>query len=336
MTITVVGAGVAGLVVATELADRGLDVEVIDREPSLGSHACSWHAGGMLAPWCESETAEEPVLRLGLEAIAWWEKHVPGVVRRGTLVVTPSRDRQELDRFDRRTGGHVRIDGNELAALEPDLAGRFPAALHFSEEAHMNPRLALAALVEQLIERGVPARFDTSLESCHGKNGTLVDARGFAARSQLKDLRGVRGEMLLVRCRDVDISRPVRLIHPRFPAYVVPHGDGLFMIGATQLESESRAGITARGAVDLLSAAYALHPAFGEAEILETGADVRPAFPDNLPRIRRHGQIVHVNGLYRHGFLLAPACARMLAETLLDPTIKPEIMDEDHCERKSA
>ena len=70
------------------------------------------------------------------------------------------------------------------------------------------------------------------------------------------------------------------------------------------------ARVTARSVLELLSAAYALHPAFGEAEIIETGADLRPAFPDNLPRIRREGRMIHVNGLYRHGFLLAPALAR--------------------------
>jgi glycine oxidase len=81
--------------------------------------------------------------------------------------------------------------------------------------------------------------------------------------------------------------------------------------------------------LELLSAAYALHPAFGEAEVLEIGADARPAFPDNLPRIRRRGETIHVNGLFRHGFLLAPAMARMVAAWLCDG-IRPEVCDEDH------
>jgi glycine oxidase len=65
--------------------------------------------------------------------------------------------------------------------------------------------------------------------------------------------------------------------------------------------------------LELLGAAYALHPAFAEAEILETGVDVRPAFPDNLPRVVERGGRIHVNGLYRHGFLLSPAMARQAA-----------------------
>ena len=83
-----------------------------------------------------------------------------------------------------------------------------------------------------------------------------------------------------------------------------------------------------RSVLELLSAAYALHPAFGEAEILEIGVDARPAFPDNLPRIRRFGQQLYVNGLFRHGFLLAPALAQMTADFLLKGKI-PEVMDEN-------
>ena len=112
------------------------------------------------------------------------------------------------------------------------------------------------------------------------------------------------------------LSRPIRLLHPRFPLYVVPHGDGVYMLGATMIEATERDRVTARSLLELLSAAYALHPAFGEAEVLEIGVDARPAFPDNLPRIRRRHGAIHVNGLYRHGFLLAPAMARMVADFL--------------------
>ena len=85
------------------------------------------------------------------------------------------------------------------------------------------------------------------------------------------------------------------------------------MVGATSIESASRGPVTARSAIELLSAAYALHPAFGEAEIVEMRADARPAFPDNLPRLVARGRRTYLNGLYRHGFLLAPAFAERAA-----------------------
>ena len=83
----VLGAGVAGLAVATELAARGIPVALVDRAGGPGTHGCSWWAGGMLAPWCEFENAEEPVLRHGQAAIGWWDRHAGGVARNGTLVV---------------------------------------------------------------------------------------------------------------------------------------------------------------------------------------------------------------------------------------------------------
>src|SRR3546814_17752831 len=91
MRVTVIGAGVAGLATATELLQRGAAVTVVERAPDLGPASCSWWAGGMLAPWCEGESAEEPVVLLGAEAADWWERHAGGVTRRGTLVRSEER-----------------------------------------------------------------------------------------------------------------------------------------------------------------------------------------------------------------------------------------------------
>ncbi|MEX6506746.1 glycine oxidase ThiO [Jiella sp. M17.18] len=334
MRVTVIGAGVTGLAVANALAERGVAVTLVERSQTLGGDAASWLAGGMLAPFCEGETAEEPVVRLGQRAAEWWESRVPDVVRHGTLVVAPARDAAELRRFAERTMRHVWLDETEIAALEPDLAGRFRRGLFFTEEAHLDPRQALAALAERLCSRG--GEVVLGLDGTdHPPRGSVVDCRGFGARNALPDLRPVKGEMVLLRTRDVALARPVRLAHPRTPLYVVPRGDGLFMVGATMVEAADWR-VTARGVASLLNAAYALHPAFAEAEVVETGAHLRPAFPDNLPRLRRHGRTLHVNGVFRHGFLLAPALAEMAARAVLDPNFVPEMMDEDHRERASA
>lgn len=320
---TVVGSGVAGLCVAAELASRGVEVTVVDRAARPGPHGCSWWAGGMLAPFCEGEAAEEPVVRLGRDAAGWWERQDARVERRGTLVVTLGRDLRELDRFARRTEGHETLDRAGIDALEPGLEGRFDRALYFAQEAHLDPRVALDRLRDRLADRGV--RF---VEGEGRADGLTFDCRGLAARDALPDLRGVKGEMAVLRSQEVTLGRPVRLFHPRAPLYVVPREGGLFMLGATQIESEDRHA-RVRSVLELLSAAYALHPAFGEAELVEIGVDARPAFPDNLPRLRRRGETILVNGLFRHGFLLAPALARMAAEAACEGT-RPELMDEDH------
>ena len=153
----------------------------------------------------------------------------------------------------------------------------------------------------------------------------IIDCRGLGARESQPDLRGVKGEMIIVESAEVSLSRPVRLIHPRWPLYIIPRADNRFMIGATSIENESD-GVSVRSALELLSAAYAVHPAFAEARIIEIGSALRPAYPDNLPRIDIAKQRIAVNGLYRHGFLLAPALAELTLNYVSRGVIDNEVM----------
>jgi glycine oxidase len=318
--VTIVGAGVAGLCAACTLAKAGLTVRLIDRRGAPGPHGCSWWAGGMLAPFCEGAVAEPAIVAHGQSAAAFWAE-VTNVIHRGSLVVALQRDQGELARFARRTSGHRRVD--DLAALEPELAPH-KSALFFAGEAHLDPRRALSDLVRALAERKV--EIEEAEVNPNEIDGPVIDARGMAAN--LPGLRGVRGEMVVLRAPDITLSRPVRLLHPRHPLYIVPRAGGVFMLGATQLESAQRRGVSARSVLELLSAAYALDPRFAEAELLETGADLRPAYPDNIPRVTVRGRVLHLNGLFRHGYLMAPALAAQAAE-YLTKGIKGDLVHED-------
>ena len=323
MRILVKGAGVAGLTAALELARHGMEVAVCDLANQPGRGA-SWFAGGMLAPWCERESAEEAVLTLGQSALVWWDEATPGLVtRNGTLVVAPARDRSELSRFASRTSGYRWVDEDEIASLEPDIAGRFRIGLFFEEEGHLDPRLALSALYERLVSMGVGFHFggQTPDETTFDH---VVDCTGAAQTGKLAGLRGVRGEMLYLSTGDVTLSRPVRLLHPRIPLYIVPREAGCFMVGATMIETDEAGPITARSMMELLNAAYALHPAFGEAQIIETGTGIRPAFADNLPSIREKNDTLFINGAHRHGFLLSPAMARQAADIMMSKEVSHE------------
>lgn len=318
--VTVIGAGVAGLCAAYALCRAGLTPRLVDRNGGPGAHGCSWWAGGMLAPFCEGAVAEPAIVNHGASAAAFWSE-VTEVSHRGSLVVTLQRDRGELTRFARRTTGHTLI--SNLAALEPDLSAH-QAALLFEQESHLDPRHALADLTHALATRGVA--IEQAEVMPQEIKGPVIDARGMAA--DLPGLRGVRGEMLILRAPDIRLSRPVRLLHPRHPLYIVPRADGVFMLGATQVESADRRGISARAVLELLSAAYALDPRFGEAELLETGADLRPAYPDNVPRVTIKGRMLHLNGLFRHGYLMAPALATQ-AVNYLTNGINGDLVHED-------
>lgn len=317
---TIVGAGILGLWQAFELARRGHRVTVFEAVPQSTSGGASRFAGAMLAPYCEDEGAEPIVRELGLAGLAMWREAYPVVMARGTLVVAGARDRPELVRFARMTRGHRSLEADRLAELEPDLAGRFQQALYYEDEAHLVPREAIAFLIGELHRLGAEMRFGAAVPDpvwrAGSAGGVVIDCRGLAARHELPNLRGVRGEMAVVRTREVGLTRPVRLLHPRFPLYVVPWGQDQYMIGATVIEREDGAPVTVRSALDLLGAAYAVHPAFGEAEIVELSAGVRPAFPDNVPRVVVRGRRLFVNGAYRHGYLMAPMLARIAADFL--------------------
>ena len=321
---TIIGGGVCGLAMAAELSARDAQVTLVDPKGPPGDHACSWWAGGMLAPDCEGVVAEPEISRQGRKAAAWWESQGGVVNHEGTVIVALSRDQSDLATFARRAPTATHLSKSQIAEVEPHLADRYSKALFLADEGHLDPRATLSALYKRLNQKGVS--FSDEIK------GQVIDCRGLAARDILSDLRGVKGEMLIVRCPDFSLSRPVRLLHPRFPLYIVPRGDSVFMLGATQIETSERTRATLRSVMELMNASYALHPAFGEAELLEIGVDARPAFPDNQPRIRRIGDRIYANGLFRHGFLLAPALAQMTADLVLDGKI-PEVWYEDHCER---
>ena len=322
--VTVTGAGIAGTWQSLKLARAGFDVTLHERSDASLDQSAAYFAGGMLAPWCEQESAEPAITRLGVRSLTLWREELPDTPFNGSLVIAHPRDRADLERFARLTTNHVRLRGDELARLEPALAGRFAEGLFFPDEGHVEPRRVLSELHRRLIAAGAAVHFDSAAAPEH-VDGLSIDCRGLAAREDDNELRGVKGEMIVVETSEIALQRPVRLIHPRWPLYVIPRNHNRFMIGATSIEREDH-DVTVRSALELLSAAYAVHPAFGEARIVEIGAGLRPAYPDHLPRITIRGDHIRINGLYRHGFLLAPALAELTTAYLTRGAIDNEVM----------
>jgi glycine oxidase len=322
--VSIIGAGIAGAWQALLFAQAGHDVTLHERSDADMTLSASHWAGGMLAPYCEGEVAEPIISRLGLRSLDLWRQALPDTPFNGSLVVAHARDRGDFERFARRTSGHRRLDAEALAELEPSLEGRFRDALFFPAEGHVEPRRVLPKLHARIIAAGGTVKFNSEV-SADDLAGIVIDCRGLAARQGEPGLRGVKGEMILIETSEVRLSRPVRLIHPRWPLYVIPREDNLFMLGATSIEAED-ASVSVRSALELLGAAYAVHPAFAEARILEFGSGLRPAFPDNLPRITVRDRKLAVNGLYRHGFLIAPALAELTLGYVERGQIDNEVM----------
>ncbi len=295
MRVRIVGAGIAGLTAAYEFACAGCHVELVERRegPGLG---CSFLAGGMISPWCEEEGAEPSVVATGRRIAALLDRDRAG---RDDARLAGARARARSRGTDALRASDARARAYRRRRRSPRLSPISPAAstkrCYFPREAHLDPRAATAALAERLAAMAnVSLRYGVDAADARGAVDWIIDCRGFDARDSLPDLRGVKGEMLVLYTREVTLSRPIRFIHPRHPVYIVPRGDGRFMIGATMIENEESGRVTARAMLELLGAAYAVHPAFAEAEIIETGAGVRPAFADNVPGLRVDGRVIHV------------------------------------------
>jgi glycine oxidase len=322
--VSVIGAGIAGAWQALLFAQAGHAVTLHERSDQGMTQSTSYWAGGMLAPWCEAETSEPLISRLGIRSLELWREQFPKTPFNGSLVVAHPRDRADFERFARLTTGHRRLDASALNQLEPSLEGRFRDGLFYADEGHVEPRRVLPELHARFAAAGGTLKFNSDPIQ-DDLDGVVIDCRGLAARDTQPGLRGVKGEIILIETDEIKLSRPVRLIHPRWPLYVIPRGGNRFMLGATSIEAEDN-GVSVRSALELLGAAYAVHPAFAEARIVEFGSGLRPAFPDNLPRIAIDNEKIAVNGLYRHGFLLAPALAELTLGYVQRGVIDNEVM----------
>lgn len=332
-TIAVVGAGVLGRLISLALASRGYSVSLYD-QGTTGT--ASLTAAGMLAPLCELEVASACVQSLAIDSLCLWSRLIEHFKldvffqQSGTVVIAHALDDRLLDEFAFRIARRLkgtslcalaRLDRSALANLEPALAHNFRRALYFPQEGQVDARQMMAALGRAIENSTIDFHQGVVVESLRGGEIVLggrqqfdlvVDCRGVAA--SLKGLRGVRGEVIEVSAPEVTLSRPVRLLHPRYPLYVVPREEGRFVIGATQIESEDTAPVTIQSALELLSALFSLDSAFAEANIIEMRSALRPALTDNDPAIFYQQGLLTVNGLYRHGYLLSPKVSELAAD----------------------
>lgn len=332
--VLVLGAGLMGRLLALSLARSGHAVHIVDAGPADGSGAAARVAAAMLAPLAESAITEPNVVVMGQYALGRWPELIAALPRpvyfqrNGTLIVWHRQDASEAQRFSgllARTGRALpelprpqALDGRTLAKLEPALAQRFHQGLYLPEEGQLDNRQLLQALLEALAALGVvvewnrPLTLDQAQDMQASRGGWVLDCRGVGARGDWQapgqTLRGVRGEVMRVHAPDVTLQRPTRLLHPRYPIYIAPKQDHIFMIGATEIESDDMSPASVRSTLELLSAAYAVHPGFGEGRILELCTHCRPTLPDNLPVVLEVApRVLQVNGLYRHGFMISPA-----------------------------
>lgn len=339
--IGIAGAGLLGRLLAWQLLKRGyrvslFDAGAIEHSQATPSPAAGFTAAGMVAPLSEAVVSERAIYDIGLRSLELWPEFLESFeqkpisesdyyFQRGSLAIAHAQDGAELQQFDAdlqhilgSQQNYQRLNGAQIQALEPGLAESFQQGLFLQSEAHLHNRQLLNHLLKEIIALGAklyphtpvdPSACRMQSKSQHYKFDLCIDSRGFGAKhnnSFNSTVRGVRGEVLSVQTKEVQLQRPVRLMHPRYQLYIVPKPDNIFVIGATSIESEDLSPMSLQSNLELSSALYTLNPAFAEARIIDMSVNLRPAFMDNMPRVSIDDGIIRVNGLYRHGYLLAP------------------------------
>lgn len=358
LRIAIAGAGVLGRLLAWRLARLGHTVEVFDpapgpEAPPLGtttpqSVAAGYTAAGLLSPLAELDHAEPALAALGWRSIVLWREvasalapQAPQSLLRvnGSLLVAHNADLGSALRVMVKLRSACETDlsawpapeivpPSELRLMEPELLPGL-SAWWLPGEGQVEPRPLLEALAAQAPgvqwhwgRRVKKVRAGALTFDCGHTLGCdlAIDTRGLGARDDAPGLRGVRGELVWLHAPGVTLRHPVRLLHPRHRVYIVPRAGEHIVVGASEIESEDRSPVSLRSAVELMAAAHSVLPGLAEARIVHLDANLRPAWPDHQPRIEASPGLLRITGLYRHGWLLAPALVEdALAQALPEP-----------------
>jgi glycine oxidase len=340
ITIGIAGAGLLGRLLAWQAVQAGHAVAVFDPTPDAqprfdGHGAAAFSAAGMLSPLAELDCASPQVASWGLRSLSLWPQilatlpQAPFFAQRGSLMVAHRGDlgaaQRVLARLAQAPPGMPTpqaLSPSALRALEPALHDVAHAWM-LPGEGQIDPPGTLRALHEQARQAGVQWHWGRGVRRVEAHRlwldgdadplrfDLVFDVRGLGSRDDAgapaPALRGVRGETAWLHAPGHGLTRPVRLLHPRYRVYVVPRPNDTVVVGASEIESEDRGAVSLRSAVELMSAAYSILPGLAEARIVQLDANLRPARPDNEPHLHTAPGLVCINGLFRHGWLLAPA-----------------------------
>ena len=354
--VAVIGGGVIGLAIAWRAAGQGHRVCVLERG-ELGVGA-SHVAAGMLAPVTEADAGELALLALGLRSARDWPAFAseleqaagadPGLRRSGALVV--ARDRDEAEALERELALRVelgldvqRLLPSAARRLEPALAPTVRLALDVPGDHSADPRALVLALAQAARHAGVTLRTGACVERVASRGGRVTGV-GLAGGEVVRagrvvvaagawsaaieglpriPLRPVKGQIL--RLRDPAHHGPGHGLLGRIlrfeGGYLVPRGDGRYVLGATMEERGFDTTVTAGGLYELLRDAGELVPGVHELVIEEMSAGLRPATPDNAPVLGPADELAGLHwatGHHRNGILLAPVTADIVVDGLAD------------------
>lgn len=339
MRAGIAGMGIMGRLLALALHHAGWEVTLFDQ--GTGDTNCSFAAAGLLTPVSELDRAKALIFHLGQESIqTGWPRIFQQLSdesiyfqKSGTIVLCHPRDQVEWMHFSQRITNQYpksskhfgRLSKAALKELEPDLT-KFETAYYFPDEAHIDCQLLITAIKKYFDKNNVACHLNPPILSISPKLLTtktdshhfdmVFDCRGLGAQTMFNNLRALRGEMIWLHAPEVQLQRPIRFLHPRYSLYIVPRPGNIYLVGASEIEADDPSPISVRTTLELLTAVYYLHAGFAEARIIKTITHCRPTLSNHLPCIKFTDGLIAVNGLYRHGYLIAPALVAEILRSL--------------------
>lgn len=343
MKIGIAGAGIMGRLMSFYLVDAGLNVTLFDKSESNSS---SMVAAGLLTPIAELEKSDVLIYQMGLAALlSFW----PAILKRlpndiyfrslGSLLVAHPQDSHEVRRYAAHLSAKLsvqsaltKLNQTDVISLEPDL-NKFDFGYYLQHEGQIDNQHLMIDLERHLLNQGVVWHKNTTILSTASHTivtayqthffDLVIDTRGVNAKDLFKELRGIRGELIWLEALNVNITRPVRFLHPRYGLYIVPRPHHIYIIGASEIEAEDYSPISVQTILELLTACYSVTTHFKEARLLKSLTQCRPVLPHHLPEIKVSDGFIAINGLYRHGFLIAPTLALEVMHLINHGTIAP-------------
>jgi glycine oxidase len=358
--VIIVGGGLIGGSIAFELASEKLRIVVLDRQEP--GREASWAAAGMLAPGPDSPESSA-LVPLGKESLRLYPEFVAaiesasskstGFTRNGTFEVF--RGPQAVTQRDAMVAEfrHLGLAAEAMSPddarkHEPSLAPHARAVAWLRDEATVDPRLLVEAVLAAATQRGAEIRANCAVDSllyegktCIGVTGagqkisakqvviaagsfcgtiapgTIADATGNPGHhlQQYAPVHPVRGQMLALRSPTVQLKKVLRSEY----GYLVPRRDGRIIAGSTLEDAGFVKQVTPQGVRQILDAALELAPALADAKIVEDWSGLRPGTPDQLPIIGPTDipGLWLATGHYRNGILLAPATAKIMRDWIV-------------------
>ncbi len=338
----VIGGGIIGSAIALSLQQRGEQVTVVSRQQS---EAAGFAAGGMIAPQAEA-IPPSPLLDLALRSRQLypdWIAQLEDLTGEDTGYFPCGILAPILDPSQEPNSPIVEpatwIEKRDLEFYQPGLGEAIAGAWWYPEDGQVDNRALLKTLTQAAKAKGVTFLEGVTVKSLQKQNGRVTKIRTSAGELQadhyvlatgswVKELlplpvRPIKGQMMSLRMPSEPYPLQRVLFGPGI--YLIPRQDGRLTVGATVEDVGWTGNNTPAGMKTLSDRAMTLYPDLANWSIEETWWGYRPTTPDELPILGQSDceNLFLGGGHHRHGILLAPVTAEIIADLIANGKSDP-------------